>query len=128
MVFELTAGGVEKVLHRFTGPKNGDGIWPLAGVVRDESTGNLYGTTELGGTGPCTVNHHRKGCGTVFQLSPPPTKHGRWSETTLHSFNVGGDGYYPDAGLVRDAQTGDLYGATSGGGTYSYGVVFKLTP
>jgi uncharacterized repeat protein (TIGR03803 family) len=30
------------------------------------------------------------------------------------------------AGLVRD-RAGNLYGTTSGGGRYGYGVVFKLT-
>jgi uncharacterized repeat protein (TIGR03803 family) len=68
MVFELIPprkkGGTwtEKVLHTFHGK---DGSRPLAGLVRD-GLGNLYGTTEIGGTAVC----HTHGCGTVFQVSP----------------------------------------------------------
>lgn len=119
VVFELTAGRVEKVLYKFKGAKKGDGAWPYAGLVLDESTGNLYGTTELGGA--CNL-------GTVFELSPPMTKHGRWRETILHSFTGGADGDYPLAGLVRDTQTGDLYGTARDDHTYNCGVVFKLAP
>jgi len=126
VVFELTAAGVEKVLYRFKGTKKGDGSWPLAGLVLDDA-GNLYGTTETGGTGQCKGGPS-KGCGTIFELSPPTTKHGRWRETILYSFTGGTDGLYPQAGLVRDSQTGDLYGTAVGGGAYDKGVVFELTP
>ena len=129
VVFELTAGAVEKVLYKFKGPKKGDGAWPLAGLALDESTGNLYGTTEIGGTGQCDNGGHiPKGCGTIFELSPPATKHGRWHETTLHSFASRGDGLYPLAGVTRDPQTGDLYGAARGDYQSYWGVVFRLTP
>ena len=57
-VFELTSGGVEKILYSFQGPP--DGYYPTAGLVFDKS-GNLYGTTELGGV---------FGDGTVFKLTP----------------------------------------------------------
>jgi uncharacterized repeat protein (TIGR03803 family) len=126
VVFEVTADGVEKVLYKFKGAKKGDGSWPLAGLVLDESTGNLYGTTETGGSGYC-YDGISNSCGTIFELSPPISKHARWRETILHSFTGGRDGYNPRAGLVRDAQTGNLYG-TAAGGTYGEGVVFKFTP
>jgi len=63
MVFELTptAGGnwTETVLHRFN--NNGtDGWEPWAGLMSD-AVGNLYGTTQWGGT---------YGYGTVFELTP----------------------------------------------------------
>ncbi|MGA9642296.1 MAG: choice-of-anchor tandem repeat GloVer-containing protein [Terriglobales bacterium] len=127
VVFEVTAGGVEKVIYRFKGAKKGDGAWPYAGLLLDESTGNLYGTTEIGGTGQC-VSGKAHGCGTVFELSPPTTKHGKWRETVLHSFAGGADGYYPSAGLTWNPQTGNLYGTAVLGGTYNWGVVFELIP
>jgi len=128
VVFEVTAGGVEKVLYEFKGAKKGDGAWPLAGLVLDAGTGNLYGTTEIGGTGQCYGGREISGCGTIFELSPPATKHGKWRETILHSLAGGADGLYPQAGLIRDAQTGNIYGTAVGGGAYDKGVVFKLTP
>jgi len=119
-VFELTpktgGGWKETVLHRFvSGTK--DGHFPHAGVVFDAS-GNLYGTTAFGGSGPCT-----DGCGTVFELMPP--KSGGWTEKLLHSF-TGKDGRYAEAALVFDA-SGNLYGTTPVGGAYDYGTVFELT-
>jgi len=43
----------------------------------------------------------------------------------LHNFS-GTDGDYPN-GLTADSQ-GNLYGTTSTGGKYGYGVVFEVTP
>jgi uncharacterized repeat protein (TIGR03803 family) len=110
------------VLHSFAGYPT-DGSLSLGDLIQD-SAGNLYGTTELGGTSSaCTY-----GCGTVFKLSPTGT------ETILYNFTEGADGAYPQAGLVRDA-TGNLYGTTAGGGAESRactltsgtcGVVFEL--
>jgi uncharacterized repeat protein (TIGR03803 family) len=51
------------VLHIFTGRP--DGGFPAAGLVFDKS-GNLYSTTQSGGTGPC----YPAGRGTVFEVSP----------------------------------------------------------
>ena len=118
-VFELTpaAGGVwtEKVLYSFNA--NGtDGTAPQAGLIFD-AAGNLYGTTNQGGTYLS---------GTVFELTPAGG--GVWTETVLHNFNDNGtDGAYPYAGLIFDG-AGNLYGTTDGGGTYFGGTVFELTP
>ena len=62
-VFELTAAGAESVLYSFTG--GADGASPFDGLVMD-GTGNLYGTTELGGNfgNSCPV-----GCGVVFKVA-----------------------------------------------------------
>lgn len=127
-VFELTMAGVEKVLYKFKGAKKGDGSLPYAGLVLDAITGNLYGTTELGGSGPCKEGRSIEGCGTIFELSPPTTKHGKWLETVLYSFTGGADGAFPLAGLTEDPQTGILYGTASSGGTYGQGVVFQVLP
>jgi uncharacterized repeat protein (TIGR03803 family) len=114
-VFELKPNSdgrwTESVLHSFTG---GDGARPFAGLILD-GVGNLYGTTEIGGTAEYG--------GTVFKLTP--NSDGRWTESVLHSF-TGGDGWEPTANVIFDA-TGNLYGTTLFGGAFNSGVVFKLT-
>jgi uncharacterized repeat protein (TIGR03803 family) len=116
-VFELTptAGGgwTETTLYSFSGRP--DGSNPGAGLILDAAS-NLYGTTLGGGA---------YGYGTVFELTP--TGGGNWSETVLHSFGNGTDGYGPWAGLIFDA-AGNLYGTTTGGGANYEGTVFELTP
>jgi uncharacterized repeat protein (TIGR03803 family) len=103
----------ESVLYSFTGGV--DGGFPYTDLVFD-AAGNLYGTTESGGV---------SGQGTFFKLAPNPD--GTWTESVLYSFTGGADGGFPHYGLVFDA-AGNLYGTTSFGGAYNYGVVFKLAP
>ncbi len=89
------------------------------GLVAD-SAGNLYGTTNLGGTGNC-----HSGCGTIFELSPNGTG---WTGTVLYNFAGGTDASYPAAGLVLDTH-GNLYGTAYGGSaTCGCGTVFRLSP
>jgi uncharacterized repeat protein (TIGR03803 family) len=103
-----------KVLHNFG--NNSDGAQPFASLIFDTS-GNLYGTTVLGGT---------YGKGAVFELMRSSNAKGDgWTEQLLHSFN-GTDGFEPYAGLIVDA-AGNLYGTTVYAGTYNYGVVYELT-
>jgi uncharacterized repeat protein (TIGR03803 family) len=117
-VFELTpmqgGGWMEHVLHQFL--INGmDGEIPDATLVFD-TAGNLYGTTEVGGT---------YGGGTVFELMP--AQGGTWTERVLHSFNRNDTGgYQPSAGVVLDA-AGNLYGTTPVGGAENCGTVYELT-
>jgi uncharacterized repeat protein (TIGR03803 family) len=115
-VFELVpANGTwsEKVLYAFKGGQDGD--QPLAGLVSD-SAGNLYGTTYEGGA---------YNSGTVFELTQ--NSKGKWSESVLHTFTGGSDGYGPLDSLIMDA-SGNLYGTTQGGGGSGlYGTVFELT-
>jgi uncharacterized repeat protein (TIGR03803 family) len=116
-VFELSpkAGGgwTEKVLYSF----DAHGALPYTGGLILDATGNLYGTTYLGGA---------YGSGTVFELSPRAG--GRWTEKVLHNFNANGkDGYSPWGGLIFDT-AGDLYGTTLSGGAYRSGTVFELAP
>ena len=106
-----------KTLYKFKGGK--DGNQPIAGVVLDQ-TGNLYGTTQLGGS---------YGHGTVFQLKPNTS--GGWKKTMLHSF-TGKDGSNPYFDLMLDAQ-GNLYGTTIFGGKghcngHGCGIAFELIP
>lgn len=87
-----------------------DGYQPSAGLIQGTS-GNLYTTTEGGGTG---------GRGTVNKVTPSGTV------TTLQSFDYS-DGGGPAGGLVQ-ATNGNFYGTTSYGGANSQGTVFKVTP
>ena len=97
-----------------------DGYEPNGGLVFD-SSGNVYGTTELGAEGDA---------GAVFMLSP---SQGGWSETNLYNFQYSGDGAYPRGNLAID-QAGNVIGTTETGGasdshcTFAFcGVVFELT-
>ncbi len=101
----------ETILHGFGEDQNG--YLPEGGVIFDDS-GNLYGTTGLGGAG----------CGVVFKLSPQSD--GSWKYTLLHTF-LQSDGCSPGANLTFGPD-GKLYGTTTIGGTYGGGVVFQLTP
>ena len=106
----------ESTIYSFTG--GSDGNAPEA-VLTLDAQGNLYGTTQLGGSGSCN-------CGTVFELSRSAS--GVWKETTLYAFAGGADGSNPrDTKLIFDA-TGNLYGVTEFGGTARGGTVFELSP
>src|ERR1022692_3318787 len=117
-VFEVTpaAGGTwtEKVLHSFYNDGT-DGLEPYAGLILD-AAGNLYGTTQDGGTAFT---------GKVFQLTTAAG--GTWTEKVVHTFGSSTDGIDPVAGLIFDG-AGNLYGTTSRGGTYNLGTAFELTP
>lgn len=121
-VFELTAAGKEKVLHRFWGEV--DGALPGLGALIMDAQGNLYGTTSVGGGSGCGG----QGCGMVYEVTPSTGK-----RTVLHVFTGGADGQNPNGGLTFDAE-GNLYGTAAGGGTVNAncaagcGVVFKLSP
>jgi hypothetical protein len=125
----------ETVLHVFQGTQQNDGEFPSGGVIAD-ALGNIYGTSSYGGTGDCVLLGIKGGCGTVFELSPPPNKGGKWTYAILYSFKGGKDGYLPFGDLVFDG-AGNLYGATYFGGGkgstcdpfYQYcGTVFELSP
>jgi uncharacterized repeat protein (TIGR03803 family) len=127
-VFQLMApaksGGAwtENTLYNFAGGQ--DGASPVANLIFDDK-GNLYGTTQFGGGGPCTVFQQGNGCGTVFELTRPTAPSTSWTETILYSFIPAND--YPVAGLIRDA-SGNLYGTTEGDQSASFGTVFELSP
>jgi uncharacterized repeat protein (TIGR03803 family) len=108
-VFEIAKGsGTITTLASFNGA---NGAKPEAGVTLDAS-GNLFGTTDLGGSG---------NVGTVFEIAK-----GSSTITTLVSLNRT-NGANPDAGVTLDA-TGKLYGTAQEGGPSIFGVAFELTP
>ncbi len=131
-VFRLAPDGKETVLHSFCDQDGcADGADPSGGVVMDRS-GNLYGTTETGGTGGTSCNQY--GCGTVFRITPDG------KEKVLYSFcsqDGCADGAYPLDGVVMDHNR-NLYGTTyyggannsncSGSGYFFCGTVFKVDP
>jgi uncharacterized repeat protein (TIGR03803 family) len=112
MVYEFRQGTsgnwVEKILYSFRG-FDADGTRPEGSLIFGAS-GELYGTTSIGGYGN----------GTVYQL----TKSG--VERVLYYFEDGLDGAYPLSGLTLDA-AGNLYGTTNAGGQIMNGAVFKMT-
>jgi len=113
-IFEVTSAGQEKVRYVFQGGT--DGEFPFDAPTID-SEGNLYGTT-MGGGG--NYNSCYYGCGTVYRMASDGT------ETILHAFQDGSDGWGPIGNLIIDT-AGNLYGTASSGGTYNAGVLFKLT-
>jgi uncharacterized repeat protein (TIGR03803 family) len=67
-VFEISPSGTETMLYKFGGAANRDGANPVSGLIKDPA-GNLYGTTEYGGTPACDSDPSL-GCGAVFRLTP----------------------------------------------------------
>ena len=134
-VFELSPptekGGAwtETVLYSF--PTSKQGYVPWGDLVFDKQ-GNLYGSTIFGGGKGTTCDAFYQYCGAVFELSPPKTKGGKWTEKVLHGFAGGSDGAEPNGGLVLDS-TGRIYGTTVWGGSTDCqgpgcGTVFALKP
>ncbi len=99
------------------------------GAMAIDTAGNVYGVAYQGGA---------HGKGVVFELSPPISGSGKWTEKVLYDFcskaNCS-DGDEPVDGLTYAGAakglpydgTSPLYGTTQRGG-YDYGVVFSLTP
>lgn len=109
-VFKLTPTGTETVLHSFAADGK-DGVLPIGGLVMDK-LGNLYGTTNKGGTA---------NAGTVYKVTPTGT------ETVLYSFTAGtADGCQP-YGVTLALKKNILYGTTFGCGANGGGTVFRVT-
>jgi len=123
MVYKITPGGFETVLHRFRGGM--DGANPIAGLLWGEND-HLYGVTDYGGG-----HGTRLGGGTVFEL---PSAGERPIEKILYRFcsvRKCTDGEHPaDSDGLRTDTNGDLYGTTQAGGdgTCQCGNAFVLRP
>ena len=125
-VFELVAAsGVysEKILHSFTGAPDGQS----PGSLSMDASGNLYGTTEFGGTAKSS-SFCKAGCGTVFELT---NNSGSYTYSVLFSFSIAGFyGLNPAGNVVVDS-SGNVFGTTPAGGGSSAcalgcGTVFEL--
>jgi uncharacterized repeat protein (TIGR03803 family) len=119
-VFSLTppakTGGrwALKTLHAFAG--GNDGAVPISGVTL-APTGQVFGTTTQGGS---TTACGGAGCGVVFELTPPAPGGKAWAETLIHKFVLPSFGATAYGSLYLDG-SGNLFGATTAGGTYGCG-------
>jgi uncharacterized repeat protein (TIGR03803 family) len=123
-IWELSPAGKTwkfTILHNFSCLAT-EGCMPFGGITVD-SSGTLWGTTQLGGV---------DGQGTIFSLVPGG------SFTTVYGFcpkgNTTGcpDGINPTAALISDG-AGNFYGTTANNGantlkTGGGGTVFEFTP
>lgn len=96
---------------------NHAGIIPVGSLL--VVGGDLYGTTNFGGTAAkvCNPGH---GCGVVYDISTPG------QENVVYRFKAVKGGARPYDGLID--VNGTLYGTTQIGGTKNDGVVFAITP
>jgi len=104
-VFKIDPAGNLTVFYTFTGGvySYSGGLWPNSDLLID-SAGNLYGSTERGGS---------SGGGILFKLDSTG------NETVIYSFSAtNGDGAGPNGDLIMDS-AGTLYGTTSGGGIWA---------
>jgi uncharacterized repeat protein (TIGR03803 family) len=122
-----------RILYSLQGGKDGDFAW---GDLAFDHAGNLYGATQFGGGfGSCDSPFYQF-CGTVFELSPPKSGGGKWTEKVPYGFKGGKDGANPNGGLLFDNK-GALLGTTQyGGGSTNCktgyfvgcGTAFRLNP
>jgi uncharacterized repeat protein (TIGR03803 family) len=123
-----TSAGGPGAIYKLT---DSNGNWELAaafgftspGEIPEDDTlavdsgGEIYGTA---------LSYDATDCGIVFK-----TNNNLTNEVTLHAFS-GSNGNGPDgcdpAGSVLLDGSGNIYGVTSDGGAYGYGVVWEITP
>jgi uncharacterized repeat protein (TIGR03803 family) len=122
VVYKLTHHGsswLVNPLYSFNGPA--DGAFPDYGAVTLGPDGTAFGTASSGGNNES---------GTVFNVRPHPTACStvicRWTDTTVHQFGSGNDGFDPLGSVIFDS-AGNLYGTTFRGGTTGNGAVFQAT-
>jgi len=128
-IYNITTGGAFTLLYSFCSQPNcADGNGPVAGLVQD-TNGDLYGTTVTGGV------YNGPNAGTIFKYAPSSgplkTLYDFCMVITSPPYLTCDNGSYPEAGLVQ-ANNGDLYGTTLGGGSFGppepgNGTVFKIT-
>ena len=140
-VFQLVGSGggkfTETLLYTFFGAA--DGGSPESALIMGTG-GVFYGSTFWGGTPTsCATGDYPQGCGVVYELTPPTSGSGPYTETALHTFtNSLPDGEHPYRNMTMGS-TGILYGTTYAGGQnvdtcfpaeafVGCGTIFDLTP
>ena len=116
-LYELAHTGkrwTKTTIHRFTG--KGDGGAGSLGALLLDSSGDLFGVTEIGGL---------FAAGTAYRVSPKPG--GAWKFDVLYAFKGRPDAGSPYGGLIAD-RDGNLYGTTYYGGANGLGAIFELRP
>lgn len=90
------------------------------GPLVTDANGNWYGSTAGGGV---------RGNGSVYELHRDPGQT-KWRFRTIYNFcalNACADGGFPRGGVIV-ATDGNLYGTTTGGGSFGAGTFYRLTP
>ena len=117
-IYRIAKDKTFTILHSFTG--GAGGFAPGQGVTIDPASGDIYGSTGLGGgNAGCFSN----GCGVLYKLAA------NGSYSVLHAFSddgiqVSGNTVGVSGRVLLDSQ-GNVYGTTGGGGTSGYGTIFK---
>ena len=105
-VYQVTAAGVYKNLHTFSGSDCG-----TASSLFQASDGSLYGTLYA-----CSIGGN---FGCVYKISTAGVF------TEIYGFSPS-SGYNPCTGVIQ-GKDGNLYGATNEGAANNFGSIYKLT-
>ena len=111
VVYEIRPSGDESIVHTFNG-SDGNNNDPGACLITDDS-GNIYGVTGAGGT---------YNIGVVYKIDA----FGQYSVIYNFKGYQYGDGANPSS-IVRDS-AGNLFGASTAGGSANQGTIFKIDP
>lgn len=115
------SGWLKADLYSFNGATNNGSV--PNGIVIDKA-GHVFGTTQYTGA--------VSGAGIVFELKPPSSVAGNWTETVLHPFTGGTDGASSVSPVLLSP--GGIYGTTVLGGlntcapSYPCGTIFEVAP
>jgi uncharacterized repeat protein (TIGR03803 family) len=114
-VFEVSSAGTFKKLYTFCSSNNCvDGLYPLSAPMQS-TNGNLYGTTNGGGS---------HGSGVVYEITTAGVFKVLYNFCSQANCS---DGEFPVGGLIHDL-AGNFYGTTQyGGNVNGWGTVFEIT-
>ena len=129
------------MVFRLTPPPGGQGAWTetdlfdfaAINAIHENTTGSsprsslwfgdggtLFGTTSEGDV---------LGAGNIFQLTPPASGSGAWSQAKVHTFASGDDDAgFPEAMPIAQGPAGMRFGTTVGGGPDNIGAFYSITP